>query len=475
MSDQQTVSVEAQGNTPETIPSAQVADVSADPVWFEGQSLFDALSGLAILIVVGFLLFFLVRRYALRAIAAFAKHSPTEWDDLLFEHRVFHRLAWATPLVIVHQGSRFVSTLPQELTLLLQRLAFGGLAVVAARAFSAATFAANDIYTRYPRAKERPIKGYLQVANIVVHIVAVVVLIAALTDKSPLVLFSGLGAMTAIFMLVFRDSLLSLVAGIQITTNDLVRVGDWIEMPQFSADGDVVDIALNSVSVQNWDKTITVIPTHKFLEHSFKNWRGMQQSGGRRIKRSIHIDIGTIRFLTDEEIDRFGKFLLLREYIARKKQELDEHNRERVEDASIVANVRRLTNIGTLRAYITQYLRQHPGIHQDMTFLVRQLQPTGEGLPIEIYVFTNDVRWAFYEGIQADIFDHILSLVPEFGLRVYQTPSSNDYVRAFGGLRDRVLAGAGAGAAVLKGEKENGGSATGKSLPPRREVGGEAQ
>lgn len=423
---------EAHANASENAPALDaVVENEAGP-WFAGHSFVDAMSGLAFLLGIGFVTFFIVRRYALRAIAAFAKRSPTQWDDVLYEQKVFHRLTWAMPLVVVHQGAKFLTKMPEELVALLQRLSFGILAIVAARAFSAAIVAANEIYTGYPRAKERPIKGYLQVANIVVHIVAIVVLIAALTDKSPVVLFSGLGALTAIFMLVFRDSLLSLVAGVQITTNDLVRVGDWIEMPQFGADGDVVDIALNSVSVQNWDKTITVIPTHKFLEHSFKNWRGMHESGGRRIKRSLHIDIGTIRFLTDEEIEKFGKFFLLREYIARKKQELEEHNREKVDDASVIANVRRLTNVGTLRAYITHYLRQHPGIHQEMTFLVRQLQPTAEGLPIEIYVFTNDTKWAVYEGIQADIFDHVLAIVPELGLRVYQKPSSNDLVQAFG-------------------------------------------
>src|SRR5690606_21205203 len=290
----------------------------------------------------------------------------------------------------------------------------------------------NEIYNSFEMARNRPIKGIIQIINLLLYAMALILIIAIILDRSPWFFLSGLGAMTAILLLVFRDTILSLVAGVQLTTNSLIRIGDWIEMPQFAADGDVVDIALHAVRVQNWDKTITVIPTHKFLEHSFKNWRGMQESGGRRIKRAIHIDINTIRFLTDEEIERFGRFALLREYIARKKQELEEHNRQKVDDPSVAANVRRLTNVGTFRAYVTQYLRQHPGIRQDMTFLVRQLQPTGEGLPIEIYVFTNSTKWAVYEGIQADIFDHILAIVPEFGLRVYQTPSSNDFMRAFG-------------------------------------------
>jgi miniconductance mechanosensitive channel len=207
-------------------------------------------------------------------------------------------------------------------------------------------------------------------------------------------------------------------------------------MPQFGADGDVVDIALNSVRVQNWDKTYTVIPTHKFLEHSFKNWRGMSESGGRRIKRAFHVDMTTIRFLTPEEIDRFGRFVLLRDYIARKKAELEAHNRAYASDADAIVNARRLTNVGTLRAYIIAYLRQHPKVHQEMTFLVRQLEPTPHGLPIEIYVFSSETAWVAYEGIQADIFDHILAMVPEFGLRVYQQPSGYDVAAALG---SRVL------------------------------------
>jgi miniconductance mechanosensitive channel len=236
--------------------------------------------------------------------------------------------------------------------------------------------------------------------------------------------------MTAVLLLVFRDTLLSLVAGIQITTNDLLRPGDWIEMPQFQADGDVIDIALNSVTVQNWDRTLSVIPTHKFLEHSFKNWRGMSESGGRRIKRAFHVDQTTIRFLTDDEVEAFGRWELLGDYIAGKTGELRAHNESRSEargtGGNVVPHQRRLTNIGTLRAYVIAYLRAHPGIHQDMTFLVRQLAPGPHGLPIEVYVFTSDIRWPVYEGIQADIFDHLLATVPEFGLRVFQNPSGAD-------------------------------------------------
>jgi miniconductance mechanosensitive channel len=244
------------------------------------------------------------------------------------------------------------------------------------------------------------------------------------------IFLSGLGAMTAVLLLIFRDTLLSLVAGVQITTNDLLRVGDWIEMPQFAADGDVVDIALNSVTVQNWDRTLSVIPTHKFLEHSFKNWRGMTESGGRRIKRAVHIDQTTIRYLDDDEVERFASWQLLGEYVGRKREEIAAFNREHAPPEGTVPHVRRLTNVGTFRAYLIEYLKAHPGIRKDMTFLVRQLAPGPQGLPIEIYVFTADTRWAFYEATQADIFDHVLATIPEFGLRVYQQPGGADVQRA---------------------------------------------
>lgn len=392
-----------------------------------------AAAGTILLLAIAWLAWALTRRVVLRGVAAVIRRSPSSWDDAFLERGVFGRLAAAVPAVVVHQGLVFLSGLPERASALLGRLAVAWVSLVVAHALSAALMAANDVYSRYDTAKDRPIKGLLQVLAVLGYLTAGILAVAALVDRSPTLLLSGLGAMTAIAMLVFRDSLLSLVAGIQITTNNLIRVGDWIEMPQFNADGDVIDIALNSIQVRNWDKTITVIPTHKFLEHSFKNWRGMQESGGRRIKRSIFIDLSTIRFLDADEVDRFGRFFLLQDYIARKKAELEEHNRKVVHDPSLVANVRRLTNLGTLRAYVTAYLRQHPGIHQDMTFLVRQLQPTSEGLPLEIYVFTNDVRWAVYEGIQADVFDHILAVAPEFGLRVFQNPSGHDFARALRG------------------------------------------
>lgn len=374
----------------------------------------------------------LVRATVLPAIAAIARKSPNRWGDIVLRHATLDRLAYLVPLAVIYQSADLIQAIPPNASILLQRLALASTALVVVRSLSALLGALNEIYNLNPRAAARPIKGLLQVLDVVAHIGALIFAIAALLDRSPLILLSGLGAMSAIVMLVFRDSILSLVAGMQITRNDLIRIGDWIEMPQFNADGFVIDIALNSVRVQNWDKTITAIPAHKFLEHSFKNWRGMQESGGRRIMRSILIDLSTVRFLTPEEVDRFERFDLLREYIQGKKRELEEHRRAHATDETIPVNVRRLTNIGTLRAYIERYLRQHPGINQEMLMLVRQLQPTEQGLPLQVYAFTSDVAWVAHESVQSDIFDHILAAVPQFGLRLFQNPTGHDLGRAFG-------------------------------------------
>jgi miniconductance mechanosensitive channel len=251
-------------------------------------------------------------------------------------------------------------------------------------------------------------------------------IVAAVLDRSPLLLLSGFGAMTAILLLVFKDTILSLVASVQLTAQDMVRVGDWIEMPQFGADGDVVDVQLHTIKVQNWDKTITTIPTHRLISDSFKNWRGMSQSGGRRIKRPIFIDVSTIRKQTEEEVERFTRFALLKDYIKTKEQELADYNAALEVEVDAEVNQRRLTNIGTFRAYAFNYLKNHPRIRKDMTLLVRQLAPGPEGLPLEIYCFTTTTAWAEYEDIQSDIFDHLLAIVPEFGLRLFQKPAGSD-------------------------------------------------
>jgi miniconductance mechanosensitive channel len=284
----------------------------------------------------------------------------------------------------------------------------------------------NSLYSRREDAKSKPIKGYIQLLKIVIYAVAVILMIAALFDRSPLILLSGLGAMAAVLMLIFQDTLLSLVASVQISSNDVIRVGDWVEMPQLNADGDVIDIALHTVKIQNWDRTITTIPTRRFMTDPFKNWRGMQQSGGRRIKRSLQLDQQSVRFLTAEEINRLKRFRLLKQYLDEKEAEISAWNQQLAEQGQEPVNTRRITNLGTFRAYVLRYLQSHAGIHHGMIQMVRQLAPSADGLPLEIYCFTNTTAWVNYEGIQSDIFDHLLAILPEFGLQVYQHPSGMD-------------------------------------------------
>jgi len=402
--------------------------------WLNDVPFESAWLGLVLLFCAAWVVQLVCRQVVIRGLGALIRRSPTQWDDQLLNHGFFNRLSWLLPPIVILQALPLVSNLSEGVTTAISRLAAAWIAIQIAVVISAFLTAANAIYSSYPQAKSRPIKGLLQVISIVFYIAAAVFAIAALADRSPALLLSGLGALSAVAMLVFRDTLLSFVAGVQITTNGLIKVGDWIEMPQFNADGDVIDIALNTVQVQNWDKTITSIPTHKFLENSFKNWQGMREFGGRRIKRSILIDVSTIRFLEPDEVDHFGRFFLLKDYIAQKKAELEAHNRQHVTETTEIVNVRRLSNIGTFRSYIVNYLRQHPGIHQEKFSLVRQLQPTGEGLPIEIYAFTNDVAWGVYENTQSDIFDHVISVAPAFGLRLFQIPTGHDLGRVGRGL-----------------------------------------
>ena len=346
---------------------------------------------------------------------------------------VIPRLANAVPALVLWMGVVLVPGLPEPVTQIVRNVCSAVIVLTLALAFSAFLNLVNAAYQWRPEAASRPIKGYLQVVKIAVFAIATILIIAALLDRSPLILLSGLGALAAVLMLIFQDTLLSLVASVQISSSDMLRVGDWIEMPQLNADGDVIDIALHTVKVQNWDKTITTIPTKRLITESFKNWRGMRESGGRRIKRALYLDQTSVHFLTAEERTRLRRFFLLDDYLRAKERELAEWNARLAEYGREPVNTRRVTNIGTFRAYVERYLRNHPGVNQNMTLIVRQLAPTAEGLPLEIYCFTNTVQWVEYEGIQSDIFDHLLAILPEFGLRVFQNPSGADLRGLAGG------------------------------------------
>lgn len=382
--------------------------------------------GVVLLLTVALVIDLVAKRVLVRAARRFAASSRVTWDDALVAHNVFGRLSQVLPALVVFLAIPFVPGLPEAAVRLVRNVATGYMVLMLTMTLTSLLSAANTIYSALPVARERPLKGFVQLVQIVVWVLGGVLIVAAVLDRSPLLLISGFGAMTAILLLVFKDTILSLVASVQLTAQDMVRVGDWITMPQFGADGDVIDVQLHTVKVQNFDKTITTIPTHRLITDSFQNWRGMSESGGRRIKRSLYFDVSSIRFQSDEEIEHFRRFVLLAGYIDDKRRELGEYNARLEGEVAEDVNRRRLTNIGTFRAYAFNYLKNHPRIRQDLTLIVRQLPAGPDGLPLEIYCFTDTTAWAEYEGIQSDIFDHLIAIVPEFGLRLFQQPAGAD-------------------------------------------------
>lgn len=371
--------------------------------------------------------FAIARRVLLNWVAGLIRATRTDLDDALLSGGVLRRAALLAPVLVLTYG---IDGLPGGRDLL-QPVADSAMLVVFLLVVGTAINALQDAITEYDARTDVPIKSYLQIIKIIIYVIGLLLTVAVLTGRSPWVLMSGLGALMAVIILVFRDTILSLVASFTISSNRLLKIGDWIEAPAFGADGDVIDMALHTIKVQNWDKTITTIPTHKLVETSFKNWRGMQDSGGRRIKRSIHLDMNSVRFCDTQMLDRFERFELITDYVRQRRHEVEMDNTQQGVDLSELVNGRRLTNVGTFRAYVAAYLRQHPQIHPDLTFLIRQLAPSPQGLPLEIYVFTRTTVWAEYESIQADIFDHLLSVVPQFELRVFQQPAGADFGNAF--------------------------------------------
>ena len=379
----------------------------------------------AALLLAAWLANWLTKRVLLRGIKRALRASPLggATHDHEVKLRVIPRLANVVPALVIAAGVAAVPDLPPQVVAVVRALCQAFIVLTLALSVSRALDLVNLVYERRADARNKPIKGYLQVAKIIVFVLAGISIVATLIGAQFLHILTGLGAATAVLMLIFQDTILSLVASVQISNDGRVRIGDWIEMPSQNADGDVIDIALHTVTVQNWDKTITTVPTKKLISDSFKNWRGMSESGGRRIKRALYLDQHSVRFLGEDEVARLHRFALIDDYLGAKAQELHDWNARLAGYGAEPVNQRRVTNLGTFRAYVEHYLRHHPGIHQQMTLLVRQLQPTAEGLPLEIYCFSNDVRWAAYEGIQSDIFDHLLAILPEFGLKVFQGSS----------------------------------------------------
>lgn len=359
----------------------------------------------------------------LKPINSWFRKTKTKLDDIFLQSGFFNRLIYLIPLLILYNLEGIFS----QYSIIIHRILNSIFVLIILICINVLLSALGDVYDRSRFSRRIHIKGYLQVVKLILFIVGILGIITILTGQSPVYLLSGIGALTAVLMLVFKDTILSFVATIQINSNDLFKIGDWVDAPQFGADGDVVDIALHTVKIQNWDKTITTIPTHKLIDSSFKNWRGMTDSGGRRIKRAIYIDISTIRFWDKELLRRFQQLDLLQDYLESKLKEVDNSNQTVGANLDQMIKGRRFTNIGTFRAYIKAFLKNHSDIHDEMTFLIRQLPPGEKGLPMEIYVFTNDTDWVRYESIQSDIFDHLMAIISEFDLKVFQNPSGNDF------------------------------------------------
>ena len=376
------------------------------------------------IIAISFIAYLVTRYIILRTISNLFKKTSTELDDVLIDKGLFNRLSYVVPLLIIYN---LTDLLPEYI--IIGRLILASIAVSILASLNSFISSINEIYSKSKYSNKLNIKSYLQIFRLIVNLFGIIIVIAVLSGRSPLYLLSGIGALTAVLMLVFKDTILSFVSSIQISSNDLFKIGDWVEAPQFGADGDVIDIALHTVKIQNWDKTISIIPTHKLIDSSFKNWRGMSESGGRRIKRSINIDMNSIKFCTDSMVDRYRKFDLIKEYIENKMSDIEGHNTEKKVTDEALVNGRALTNIGTFRAYISAYLSSHPKVHKDMTFLIRQLAPTENGVPIQVYIFINDTNWVSYESIQSDIFDHFLAVAQEFDLKVFQNPTGHDFKR----------------------------------------------
>lgn len=383
-----------------------------------------------IMVIVITVIYYITKLVILKVIRRISHRTSATWDDALYNNRVFHKGSLLVPTLLFNMLAPYTLTeFPEFLywALLVNRVILIFVFIATINKFLNALY---DIYQGFEVSKSKPVKGYIQVLKIILYIIGAIIVISLLFDKSPIYLLGGLGAFSAVLLLIFKDPILGLVAGIQISANDMVRQGDWVVLPKAGADGEVREISLTTVKVQNWDKSISMIPTYSMVSDSFINWRGMEESGGRRIKRNISIDMNSVKFCTPDMLDRFRKISILTAYIDETQQELIRHNIDERVDDSILVNGRRQTNLGVFRAYVSEYLMRNPWVNTEMTMLVRQLQPGPSGIPLEIYVFSKIQEWKSYEDIQSDIFDHILASIPEFELRVFQNPTGADFQSA---------------------------------------------
>ena len=392
--------------------------------WIDQFPWLEMLTSLSILILFAILANFIAKQIVVRGIRKLISKIKFANQSIFAQHSVIRRIANIVPAIVIMNGITTVPHLSEKIIIFVQMASQAFIFLTIALAISEMLNIFNLVYQRNPNAKNKPIKGYLQLVKLMIFLVCALMVLGTFLKKDVFTLLAGFGAMATVLMLVFQNTILSLVASVQISSYDMVRIGDWIEMPSLNADGDVIDMSLHTVTVQNFDKTYTTIPTNKLITDTFKNWRGMSQAGARRIKRSLFIDQSSVHFMTVDEQEKLKNFLLLDQYLDTKISEIEQFNHQL--SNQIIYNQRRLTNLGTFRAYIEFYLKQHSGIAQNQSLMVRQLQPTSDGLPLEIYAFTNTTVWTAYEAIQSDIFDHLLAIIPEFGLKIFQAPSGSD-------------------------------------------------
>lgn len=353
------------------------------------------------------------------------RKSKTQFDDILLKYKFFRKVSYLIPTLFIFYFIEDIGITNEAQINGFRSLLEAIFVIIFIMIINSILSTVNDYYNRFDVSRDRPIKGVIQVAKIILYIFGLMAVISTLFHRDITSILLSLGTLSAVLMLIFKDPILGFVGGLQLVMNNMVRIGDWISMPKFGADGTILEITLTTVKVQNWDKTIVTIPTYSLISDSFQNWRGMEESGGRRIKRSVNIDMDSVKFCSPEMLAKFQKIHAINNYIGEKELEIRDYNEKTGADPSILVNGRRQTNLGVFRAYLKAYLRNRSDINLDLTFLVRHLQPSEKGLPIEVYVFTKTTEWASYENIQADIFDHILAVIPEFELRVFQFPTSN--------------------------------------------------
>ncbi len=379
-----------------------------------------------VLIIICLIGFYLAKFIVIKVIKRIVRHTNNQWDDKLFNNKFFKRVSYLIPAILIYKLISYV--LPDNPGLVSVILTATNVYIIMIILLSLYTLldTFSEIYTEWEIAKYKPIKGYIQLIKVILACIAIILIIAAILGESPLFFLTGLGALSAVLMLVFKDALLGLVAGVQISANDMARPGDWITMDKYRADGDVMEISLTTVKVQNFDKSIVYIPAYVMISDSFINWRGMYESDGRRIKRAIYIDMDTVKFCTPELIEKYTKIELIRKYLTQKQLEIDEFNILHKVDESIPVNGRKQTNIGIFRMYMQAYLKTLKTINQESTLMVRQLPSADKGIALEVYAFCISKDWVIFEEVQSDIFDHFYAALKYFDLALYQSPSSNN-------------------------------------------------